>query len=99
MATTQVEFELNETESNNWLNELKLDVEEKEDDDRPMSMCPYCKYFHRELERDGLGFGISYWGWYCDAKDEKGEDIHYAGAIEDFFITECPYFIKSKEQK
>ena len=87
---------INEAGSDSWVDELKLDIGKKEIEEEPVSICPSCKYFYKQLEDEGWEYSISYWGWYCFAKDEEGEDLHDLEVLEDYFIEECPYFVKAE---
>lgn len=83
-----------------WTEVLKFDLSSvpEGEENFPDSICPTCKYFDTHLESGSWEDGeTNYTAWDCYAKDEEGEDLHYNSVIDDYFITECPYFVK-KEQ-
>ena len=83
-----------------WIKTLKLDLASVPEGEEifPDSICPTCKHFSTHLEGGSWEYGErDYLAWDCYAKDEEGEDLHYNNVIDDYFITECPYFVK-KEQ-
>ena len=85
MATSQIGHKFDKAESNSGV------------EDSP-SICPNCAHFDAEWTSDQEGYfqGKPYRIWFCDAKDEDGNDLHYDGEIDNYFKEYCPYFIMAE---